>query len=274
MGAEIEATGLVESSHPQDADDQAAWPAIGDHRTADAQDTDLPGAKPVVPDQSGAAAGPPDASQEAAPATGERLRLARELHDTIASAIAVIAIQAGVADHALERCQAEPGRAREALRTIRAASLQALAELQATVTTCAGGGYARPAARRGPVGCAGRHGWRRRGTGGASGRRRDPAAPTCRRSGRLPDRAGGADQRGPPRRAGHGHRPADLPPGRPHRAGGQRRGWGRRKAAVGGRQRPGRHGGAGRRRGWAAAGRATPRRRLPRARHHPLDGAA
>src|SRR6266508_4130151 len=46
--------------------------------------------------------------------------------DTIASAIAVIAIQAGVADHALERCEAEPGRAREALQTIRAASLQAL----------------------------------------------------------------------------------------------------------------------------------------------------
>src|SRR6266545_5794578 len=59
--------------------------------------------------------------------------------DTIASAIAVIAIQAGVADHALERCEAEPGRAREALQTIRAASLQALDELQATVTTLRGG---------------------------------------------------------------------------------------------------------------------------------------
>jgi len=87
----------------------------------------------------GAAAGPPDTGEEVAPATGERLRLARELHDTIASAIAVIAIQAGVADHALERCQTEPGRAREALRTIRVASLQALAELQATVTTLRGG---------------------------------------------------------------------------------------------------------------------------------------
>jgi signal transduction histidine kinase len=57
------------------------------------------------------------------------------LHDTIATAIAVIAIQAGVADHALERCQAEPERAQQALRTIRPTSLQALAELQATVTT-------------------------------------------------------------------------------------------------------------------------------------------
>jgi signal transduction histidine kinase len=87
----------------------------------------------------GAAAGPPDTGEEVAPATGERLRLARELHDTIAAAIAVIAIQASVADHAMERCQTEPGRARAALRTIRVASLQALAELQATVTTLRGG---------------------------------------------------------------------------------------------------------------------------------------
>jgi signal transduction histidine kinase len=77
---------------------------------------------------------PDGAGQQAAtPANDEWLRLARELHDTVASAIAVIGIQAGVADQALERCQAEPGRAREALRTIRAASRQALAELQATV---------------------------------------------------------------------------------------------------------------------------------------------
>jgi signal transduction histidine kinase len=88
-------------------------------------------------------AGPPDAGEEAAPADGERLRLARELHDTIASAIAVIAIQAGVAEQVLERCEAEPERTREALRTIRAASLQALAELQATVTTLRGGAGAR-----------------------------------------------------------------------------------------------------------------------------------
>jgi len=38
MDAEIEAASLVESSHPQDADEQAARPATGDHRTADAQD--------------------------------------------------------------------------------------------------------------------------------------------------------------------------------------------------------------------------------------------
>jgi signal transduction histidine kinase len=109
-----------------------------------AVDTDLPGARLVVPNQTGAVAGPPDADEEM-PADRERLRLARELHDTIASAIAVIAIQAGVADHALERCQAEPQRAREALQTIRAASVQALDELQATVRTLRG-----KAAARGP----------------------------------------------------------------------------------------------------------------------------
>ena len=102
MDAEIEAASLVESSHPQDADEQAARPATGDHRTADAQYMSPRGARPVVPNQVGAAAGPPDTGEEVAPATGERLRLARELHDTIAAAIAVIAIQASVADHALD----------------------------------------------------------------------------------------------------------------------------------------------------------------------------
>ncbi len=138
MGADIEMRGPVKSSYPEDADEQAARSAVGDHRTADAQDTDLLEARPAALNQTGAVAGPPDADQQAVPADGERLRLARELHDTIASAIAVIAIQAGVADHALECCQTEPERAREALRTIRAASLQALDELQATVTTLRG----------------------------------------------------------------------------------------------------------------------------------------
>src|SRR6266511_4442344 len=170
MGAETEASGLVESSRPEDADEQAARLSTVEHGAAVAQDMSPPEARLeqfanhlaygipggdqlgrhgnartslAITNPSGAVAGPPDAGQEAAPADGERLRLARELHDTIASAIAVITIQTSVADHALERCQAEPGRAREALRTIRAASLQALDELQATVTTLRGGAGAR-----------------------------------------------------------------------------------------------------------------------------------
>jgi signal transduction histidine kinase len=76
----------------------------------------------------------------------ERLRLARDLHDITAHTIAVIAIQAGVADEALGGCQACPPRAREAVRAIRASSRQALAELKATVTTLREG-----AAPRGPL---------------------------------------------------------------------------------------------------------------------------
>jgi signal transduction histidine kinase len=63
----------------------------------------------------------------------ERLRLARDLHDITAHTIAVIAIQAGVADEALERLDDRPEPAREAVRAIRSASRQAMAELKATV---------------------------------------------------------------------------------------------------------------------------------------------
>jgi signal transduction histidine kinase len=78
------------------------------------------------------------AGEEAAPATAG-LRLARELHDSLASAIVVIGVQAGVADQALDRGQAGRERAREALRTIRTVSRQVLEDLQATVATLRGG---------------------------------------------------------------------------------------------------------------------------------------
>jgi signal transduction histidine kinase len=64
----------------------------------------------------------------------ERLRLARDLHDITAHTIAVIAIQAGVADEALDGCQGCPEPARAAVRAIRAASREAMAELKATVS--------------------------------------------------------------------------------------------------------------------------------------------
>jgi signal transduction histidine kinase len=60
----------------------------------------------------------------------ERLRIARELHDVMAHTISVITVQAGVAADVLADA---PGEAREALGTIRAASREAMAELQATV---------------------------------------------------------------------------------------------------------------------------------------------
>jgi signal transduction histidine kinase len=76
----------------------------------------------------------------------ERLRLARDLHDITAHTIAVIAIQAGVADEALDRFEADPEPARQAVRAIRAASREAMAELKATVTMLREG-----AAPRGPL---------------------------------------------------------------------------------------------------------------------------
>jgi signal transduction histidine kinase len=76
----------------------------------------------------------------------ERLRLARDLHDITAHTIAVIAIQAGVADEALKGCQACPEPARQAVAALRAASREAMAELKATVTMLREG-----AAPRGPL---------------------------------------------------------------------------------------------------------------------------
>ncbi|HET6750391.1 MAG TPA: sensor histidine kinase [Actinomycetes bacterium] len=58
----------------------------------------------------------------------ERLRIAREVHDTVAHAIAVINVQAGVTAHVLDR---RPQQARETLVTIEQTSARALGELRA-----------------------------------------------------------------------------------------------------------------------------------------------
>jgi signal transduction histidine kinase len=60
----------------------------------------------------------------------ERLRIAREVHDTVAHAIAVINVQAGVTAHVLDR---RPEQARETLVTIEQTSARALDELRATL---------------------------------------------------------------------------------------------------------------------------------------------
>lgn len=57
----------------------------------------------------------------------ERLRLAREVHDTVAHAIAIINIQAGVTAHVLDK---RPERARVALEAIEQTSAQALREMR------------------------------------------------------------------------------------------------------------------------------------------------
>lgn len=58
----------------------------------------------------------------------ERLRIARELHDVVASSFATISVQAGVAVHVLEE---QPAQAVEAVKAIKSASKEALCELRA-----------------------------------------------------------------------------------------------------------------------------------------------
>ncbi|TMR88963.1 sensor histidine kinase [Nonomuraea basaltis] len=60
----------------------------------------------------------------------ERLRIARELHDVLAHHIALINVQAQVAEHLIDR---EPWQARQALRHVRRAGKEALGELRTTV---------------------------------------------------------------------------------------------------------------------------------------------
>ena len=60
----------------------------------------------------------------------ERMRIARELHDVVAHHIAMVNVQAGVASHVMD---SRPDQAKEALSHVRAASRQALSELQTTV---------------------------------------------------------------------------------------------------------------------------------------------
>ncbi|MGH3647646.1 MAG: sensor histidine kinase [Micromonosporaceae bacterium] len=58
----------------------------------------------------------------------ERLRIAREVHDTVAHAIAIINVQAGVTAHVLDK---RPERARETLVAIEQTSSRALREMRA-----------------------------------------------------------------------------------------------------------------------------------------------
>jgi signal transduction histidine kinase len=63
-------------------------------------------------------------------AVEERLRIARELHDTLTHSISVIKVQAGVATHLAEKFGEEPS---EALLAIQEASGDAVRELRATL---------------------------------------------------------------------------------------------------------------------------------------------
>jgi signal transduction histidine kinase len=72
------------------------------------------------------------AQADAQAATAERLRIARDLHDQVAHAIGIIAIQAGMGSRVIGT---QPDQARDALTAIEATSRQTLAGLRQTVRT-------------------------------------------------------------------------------------------------------------------------------------------
>lgn len=75
-------------------------------------------------------------------ATEERLRMAQDLHDGVGHGLAVIAMQAGVALHVLDR---DPAKARESLEAIRATSRESLEALRAELAAMSDGASRRPA---------------------------------------------------------------------------------------------------------------------------------
>ena len=76
----------------------------------------------------------------------ERLRIAREMHDVVGHSLAVISLQAGVAEHLLE---SRPDEARKAVAAIRGVSRQALGELRVELAALRGDGA--QAAERAPT---------------------------------------------------------------------------------------------------------------------------
>lgn len=74
-------------------------------------------------------------------ATEEQLRMAQDLHDGVGHGLAVIAMQAGVALHVLDR---DPAKARASLEAIRATSRESLEALRSELASMAGD----PAPRR------------------------------------------------------------------------------------------------------------------------------
>ena len=145
------------------------------------------------------------AHQEEQAIAAERLRIAQDLHDSVAHAMATINVQSGVAARLLDR---DPSQAKGALEAIRVASSHALDELGAILGVLRDPGDAPPR--------PGQHPRRCRLAGRAGPRRRAPRDLRRARVGRirgdvgelsgLPGRAGSADQRPPSRRQrGDGH---------------------------------------------------------------------
>ncbi|TNC42447.1 sensor histidine kinase [Mumia zhuanghuii] len=84
------------------------------------------------------------ADRTARAATEEQLRMAQDLHDGVGHGLAVIAMQAGVALHVLDR---DPDKARESLEAIRATSRESLDALRAELGRMSGNEAVRRPAR-------------------------------------------------------------------------------------------------------------------------------
>ncbi|MFD1827038.1 MULTISPECIES: sensor histidine kinase [Mumia] len=80
------------------------------------------------------------ADRSARAATEEQLRMAQDLHDGVGHGLAVIAMQAGVALHVLDR---DPAKARESIEAIRATSRESLDALRAELGRMSGAEAAR-----------------------------------------------------------------------------------------------------------------------------------
>ncbi len=76
------------------------------------------------------------AEEEARRLAEERLRIAREVHDVVGHSLAVISLQAGVAEHLLE---SRPQDVRQAVSAIRRVSRQALGELRVELASLRNG---------------------------------------------------------------------------------------------------------------------------------------
>ena len=195
-------------------------------------------------------------------ATEEQLRMAQDLHDGVGHGLAVIAMQAGVALHVLDR---DPARARRRWRRSGTRAPEALDALRAELVHAAAGPAAPPRTpRRGLADLAGlveRVAPRRVGGGRAA-----VGAGGAARGGRggVPDRAGGADQRAAARRAPRVAVEIDAAEALRLDRHRRRPGAGAGRGRTGGGHGPARDARAGRGAGRPVPGRARRRRRVRR----------
>lgn len=95
--------------------------------------------------------------------TGERLRIARDVHDVLAHTLSVMTVQAGVATDAVDR---DPGAVRSALAKVRTAGKEAMTEIRATVAVLRNAAPPTPPPPPASTGCPswsrrrGSRGWR------------------------------------------------------------------------------------------------------------------